>query len=42
MKPKGRHRCWTKERRLAAPSLRGWTINVLHEAEAIRECEEHG
>jgi hypothetical protein len=22
--------------------LRGWAISVLHEAGAIRECEEHG
>ena len=24
------------------PTLRGWAINVLNEAGAIRECEEHG
>ena len=32
----------TKERRPAIRTLRGWAINVLHEAGAIRECEEHG
>jgi hypothetical protein len=31
----------TKERR-ATPTLRGWTIAVLQEAGAIKECEEHG
>jgi hypothetical protein len=29
----------TSERR---PTMRGWAIDVLHEAGAIRECEEHG
>jgi len=32
----------TKERRPVTRSLRGWAINVLQEAGAIRECEEHG
>ena len=32
----------TKERRPALRTLRGWAISVLHEAGAIRECEEHG
>ena len=32
----------TKERRPAIRTLRGWTIGILHEAGAIRECEEHG
>ncbi|MBW7970111.1 hypothetical protein [Bradyrhizobium sp. BR 10289] len=32
----------TKRRRLAIRTLRGWAINVLNEAGAIRECEEHG
>lgn len=32
----------TKERRPAIRTLRGWAISVLHEAYAIRECEEHG
>jgi len=32
----------TKERRCAIRTLRGWAISVLHEAGAIRECEEHG
>ncbi|MBR0793061.1 hypothetical protein JQ631_28645 [Bradyrhizobium manausense] len=32
----------TKERRPAIRTLRGWAISVLHEAGAIRECEEHG
>jgi len=27
---------------LEAGSPRGWAISVLHEAGAIRECEEHG
>jgi hypothetical protein len=30
----------TKERRPAIRTLRGWAISVLHEAGAIRECEE--
>lgn len=32
----------TKERRPAIRTLRGWAIHLLHEAGAIRECEEHG
>jgi len=32
----------TKQRRLPIRTLRGWAINVLNEAGAIRECEEHG
>lgn len=32
----------TKQRRRAIRTLRGWAINVLNEAGAIRECEEHG
>ena len=32
----------TKERRPAIRTLRGWAISVLHEAGAIRECQEHG
>ena len=32
----------TKERQPAIRTLRGWAINVLLEAGAIRECEEHG
>jgi hypothetical protein len=32
----------TKERRPAIRTLRGWAIEVLQEAGAIRECEEHG
>jgi hypothetical protein len=31
-----------KEGRSAVRTLRGWAISVLHEAGAIRECEEHG
>jgi hypothetical protein len=31
-----------KERRSAMPTLRGWAVDTLHEAGAIRECEEHG
>lgn len=31
-----------KERRPVIRTLRGWAIWVLHEAGAIRECEEHG
>jgi hypothetical protein len=30
------------ERRPAIRTLRGWAINVLQEAGAIRECEAHG
>ncbi|MBH5396612.1 hypothetical protein HZZ13_02200 [Bradyrhizobium sp. CNPSo 4010] len=32
----------TKQRRPAIRTLPGWAINVLKEAGAIRECEEHG
>lgn len=32
----------TKERRPAIRTLRGWAINLLNEAGAIRECEDHG
>ncbi|UPJ81111.1 hypothetical protein IVB16_03675 [Bradyrhizobium sp. 183] len=32
----------TKERRPAIRTLRGWAIQVLQEAGAIHECEEHG
>lgn len=32
----------TKEARPAARMLHGWAIAVLHEAGAIRQCEEHG
>lgn len=32
----------TEERRPAIRTLRGWAINVLLEAGAIHECEEHG
>lgn len=32
----------TNERRPAIRSLRGWAINVLQEAGAIHQCEEHG
>ncbi|WP_439360128.1 hypothetical protein [Bradyrhizobium sp. DASA03007] len=32
----------TKQRPPAIRTLRGWAINVLNEAGAIRECEEHG
>lgn len=32
----------TKEKRPTIRTLRGWAINVLLEASAIRECEEHG
>ena len=32
----------TKERRPAIRTLRGWTISMLQEAGAIRECDEHG
>ena len=31
----------TKERRPAIRTLRGWAIQVLQEAGAIHECEEH-
>lgn len=32
----------TRERRPAIRTLRGWAIQVLQEAGAIRECDEHG
>ncbi|RXT48747.1 hypothetical protein [Bradyrhizobium betae] len=32
----------TKERRPTIRTLRGWAIDVLQEAGAIQECEEHG
>ncbi|MHC2664588.1 hypothetical protein ACMA5K_33890 [Bradyrhizobium diazoefficiens] len=32
----------TKERRPAIRTLRGWAIDVLQEAGAIHECQEHG
>ncbi|UFX49398.1 hypothetical protein HAP47_0040690 (plasmid) [Bradyrhizobium sp. 41S5] len=32
----------TRERRPPIRTLRGWAIQVLREAGAIRECEEHG
>ena len=32
----------TRERRPVIRTLRGWAINVLNEAGAIRECEHHG
>ena len=32
----------TRGRRPAIRTLRGWAINVLNEAGAIRECENHG
>ena len=32
----------TSERRPAIRTMRGWAIDVLQEAGAIRECEEHG
>ena len=32
----------TKERRPAIRTLRGWAIDILQEAGAIHECEEHG
>ncbi|PDT85751.1 hypothetical protein CO669_31215 [Bradyrhizobium sp. Y36] len=32
----------TKERRPEIRTLRGWALNVLQEAGAIHECEEHG
>ena len=31
-----------KERRPAFPTIEGWARSVLLEANAIRECEEHG
>jgi ATP-dependent DNA ligase len=32
----------TSERRPAIRTMRGWAIDVLQNAGAIRECEEHG
>ena len=32
----------TRERRPTVRTLRGWAIDVLQEAGAIHECEEHG
>jgi hypothetical protein len=32
----------TGERRPAIRTMRGWAIDVLRNAGAIRECEEHG
>jgi hypothetical protein len=32
----------TRERRAPVKTLRGWAISVLHEAGAIRECDDHG
>ena len=32
----------TSERRPAIRTMRGWAIDALQEAGAIRECEEHG
>ncbi|SFJ35211.1 hypothetical protein [Bradyrhizobium sp. Gha] len=32
----------TRQRRPVIRTLRGWAMNVLNEAGAIRECEEHG
>ncbi|WFU31678.1 hypothetical protein QA635_35115 [Bradyrhizobium brasilense] len=32
----------TIERKPTTRTLRGWAIQVLQEAGAIRECEEHG
>ena len=32
----------TRERRPPIRTLRGWAIQVLQEAGATRECEEHG
>ena len=31
-----------EKQRLPTRTVRGWAISVLHEAGAIRECEEHG
>jgi hypothetical protein len=31
-----------KERRPTIRTLSAWAISVLHETNAIRECEEHG
>jgi hypothetical protein len=32
----------TQNKQPPTRSLRGWAIATLHEAHAIRECEEHG
>ena len=32
----------TSERRPAVRTMRGWAIQVLQEAGAVRECDEHG
>jgi hypothetical protein len=32
----------TRERKPAIRTLRGWAIQVLQEAGAIHECDEHG
>ena len=32
----------TRDRRPAIRTMRGWAIDVLQEAGAIHECEEHG
>ena len=32
----------TKKRPLAIRTLQGWAMNVLQQAGAIHECEEHG
>lgn len=32
----------TSKRKPAIRTARGWAISVLQEADAIRECEEHG
>jgi hypothetical protein len=32
----------TKKPRATIRTLQGWAIDVLRDAEAIRECEEHG
>lgn len=32
----------SRERRPAIRTQRGWAISVLNDAEAIRECGEHG
>jgi hypothetical protein len=32
----------TSERRPAIRTMRGWAIDVLQNAGAIRECEQHG
>jgi hypothetical protein len=40
-KPHGREAARLGSRE-PGPALRGWAIDVLHEAGAIHECEEHG